>query len=208
MPNCRNCLHKGPDHNWRVSGCSLCVGERTCSLCGGGPAVQCQECQHRKEQRRFRGACLIRGCLCGRYVPRTDKPKPVNGYAGRAVSKRPALSDYSFHFSRMNPTDKIRALNDALRNLTGEGRIYVTAGIAALSDKLQAEIMTRVFNYSAFTRENDPYHEHDFGSFEHADKAILWKIDCYDRELKYGSPDPADEAVTTRVLTVMLAEEY
>lgn len=108
----------------------------------------------------------------------------------------------------MNSTDKIRALNDALRNLTGEGRIYVTAGIAALSDKLQGEIMTRVFTYSAFTPDSDPYGEHDFGSFEHADLSIFWKIDYFDRALKCDSADPADEAMTTRVLTVMLAEEY
>jgi hypothetical protein len=108
----------------------------------------------------------------------------------------------------MDSTEKIRALNDALRNLTGEGRIYVTAGIAALSDMKQAAIMRRVFTYSDFTPESDPHGEHDFGSFEHAGKTIFWKIDCYDRALKYGSADPADEAVTTRVLTVMLAEEY
>ena len=30
----------------------------------------------------------------------------------------------------------------------------------------------------------------------------------YDRDLRYGSPDPADERVTERILTVMLAEDY
>jgi hypothetical protein len=108
----------------------------------------------------------------------------------------------------MDSTAKIRALNDALRTLTGEGRMYVTAGIAALPPEEQAAIMDRVFGFADFTPENDPYGEHDFGSFEHAGKTIFWKIDAYDRALKFGSPNPADEAVTTRVLTVLLAEEY
>ena len=108
----------------------------------------------------------------------------------------------------MDSTAKIRALNDALRTLTGEGKTYVTAGIAALPDAQQAEIMRRVFTYADFRPRNDPYGEHDFGTFEYDGKTIFWKIDYYDRELKFGSPDPANEAVTTRVLTVMLAEEY
>jgi hypothetical protein len=108
----------------------------------------------------------------------------------------------------MDSTAKIRALNDALRTLTGEGRIFVTAGISALPPEEQAQIMQRVFTFSAFSPDNDPYGEHDFGGFEHAGETIFWKIDAYDRALKFGSPDPADEAVTTRVLTVLLAEEY
>src|SRR5579872_5623799 len=102
----------------------------------------------------------------------------------------------------MDTAAKIRQLNDALRTLTGEGRIFFTAGISALPPKQQAAILERVFGYTDFTPENDPYGEHDFGSFEHAGKTIFWKIDCYDRALKFGSPNPADEAVTMRVLTV------
>ncbi|WP_405054300.1 DUF3768 domain-containing protein [Telmatospirillum sp.] len=30
----------------------------------------------------------------------------------------------------------------------------------------------------------------------------------YDRELLYGSEDPADASVTTRVLTILLPEDY
>jgi len=30
----------------------------------------------------------------------------------------------------------------------------------------------------------------------------------YDKELQYGSENPADPAVTTRILTLMLASEY
>ena len=110
----------------------------------------------------------------------------------------------------MDSTAKIRELNDALRTLRGEGRIMFTAGIAALPQEEQAAILDRVFAFCDFTPDNDPYDEHDFGSFEHAGKTIFWKIDYYDRARKFGfgSPDPANEAVTTRVLTVLLAEEY
>ena len=108
----------------------------------------------------------------------------------------------------MDPTAKIRALNDALRQLTGSGRIFVTAGIAALSPDDQVEIMRRVHGFTALSPDNDPCGEHDFGSFEYGGKTIFWKIDSYDRDLDFGSPDPSDEAVTTRVLTVLLAEEY
>ena len=34
---------------------------------------------------------------------------------------------------------------------------------------------------------------------------MFWKVDCYDRALRFASPDPADPAVTARVLTIMLA---
>jgi hypothetical protein len=105
----------------------------------------------------------------------------------------------------MDSTARIRELNDAFRTgFAGDGRVYVTAGIAAMSPAQQVEVMRRVHCFIAFTPDNDPYGEHDFGSFEYAGKTIFWKVDCYDRDLNYGSPDPSDEIVTTRVMTVML----
>jgi len=55
---------------------------------------------------------------------------------------------------------------------------------------------------------NDPYGEHDFGSFDHDGRTISWKIDLYDRDYKWYSPAPTDPAKTNRVLTILLAEEY
>ena len=47
--------------------------------------------------------------------------------------------------------------------------------------------------------------EHDFGSFECAGTTIFWKIDLYEEpDVKSANGEP----VVTRVLTIMLAEEY
>jgi hypothetical protein len=78
-------------------------------------------------------------------------------------------------------------------------------GIAALSPADQSAIREKVETFDAFTPDNDPYGEHDFGSFEHNGIRVFWKIDYYDRNLEYGSEDPSDPAQTTRVLTIMLA---
>jgi hypothetical protein len=35
----------------------------------------------------------------------------------------------------------------------------------------------------------------------------FWKIDAYDVNLEFGSPDPADEAATRRIITIMTASD-
>lgn len=103
---------------------------------------------------------------------------------------------------------KIAALNDQFRTTGVGGQILMTAGIAALPYPEQAVIMHRVQTFADFNPDNDPHAEHDFGSFSEGDQTIFWKIDCYDLSMKFGSEDPADPKVTTRVLTVMFAHEY
>ena len=111
----------------------------------------------------------------------------------------------------MNETDhatKIRTLNDTFRKTGRGGRIMLTQGIQALGQKAVAEIIDKVRAFDQFNEGNDPYKEHDFGKIVHGHDTVLWKIDYYDRAMEFHSPDPADPVVTTRVMTVMMAEEY
>lgn len=103
----------------------------------------------------------------------------------------------------------VSGLNDLLRTTFLTGKVVLTEGISALSQELQSEVLTRVRCYTVFGPDNDPHSEHDFGAFDlEGAGRIFWKIDYYDRTLCGASPDPADPHVTTRVLTIMLAEEY
>ena len=107
-------------------------------------------------------------------------------------------------------TGRIRELNDAFRKnpFVGRGRFMLTQGIVGLSDDERREVIELVLGFTAFTEANDPHTEHDFGAMDFKGQKIFWKIDYYTPDLKHGSPDPADPAVTCRVLTVMLASEY
>ena len=99
---------------------------------------------------------------------------------------------------------RIARLNDAARRNVMS---YMTsAGVISLEPSIVGDIYTAVYNYKRFTEDDDPYGEHDFGSFTVAGNKIFWKIDYYDQQLKYGS-DPLDPNCR-RVVTIMLAEEY
>ena len=104
--------------------------------------------------------------------------------------------------------DRIAALNDQARRSFQGCRVLITRGIAELGDDAVRAILAQVRSYDQFTQDNDPYGEHDFGSFRCAGETIFWKFDYYDMDMGMHSPDPSDPAVTTRVLTVMLADEY
>ncbi len=82
----------------------------------------------------------------------------------------------------------IARLNDALRqNLTqpGHNRVVMTIGVQELIGDVSL-----------------------FRNF-HAQAELLRTIRDYDdRTLDFGSPDPADSQVTTRVLTILLTNEY
>ena len=106
----------------------------------------------------------------------------------------------------MHSHDKVCDLNDSFRQTFGGGRVVVTAGIADRPDL--GGILDHVKRFTDFTHANDPHGEHDFGAFDHEGEKLFWKIDYYNRTLTAGSSNPADETITTRVLTIILAREY
>jgi hypothetical protein len=109
----------------------------------------------------------------------------------------------------MDPrTQRIRALNDQLRQNVETGVAVMTPGVAALGQEAAARIIKTIAVFDDFCHANDPHEEHDFGSFEAEGHTIFFKIDYLDGSLTYHSPDPTDPAVTVRVITVMLADEY
>ena len=108
----------------------------------------------------------------------------------------------------LSKTDRIRVLNDNFRSTFVGGRILTTAGVAELPVDTKARLLLAVQSFSNFTKDNDPHGEHDFGSIELEGEKYFWKIDYYDLECQFGSEDPSDPEKTTRVLTIMRADEY
>jgi len=102
----------------------------------------------------------------------------------------------------------IATLNDNFRKTFTGGQVLLTAGIDSMSIDDKANILSMVRNFNEFTPDNNPYGEHDFGSFDYKGNKILWKIDYYDLNNQYHSENSANPDITNRVLTIMLAEEY
>ena len=103
---------------------------------------------------------------------------------------------------------KIAALNDRARQGKDHCRIMLTRGVLACDPITVAELMIAVEEFDNFTSNNDPYGEHDFGAITLEGITFFWKMDYWDCDLQMHSPDPTDTNVTTRVLTIMLADEY
>ncbi len=120
--------------------------------------------------------------------------------------------------------ERIARLNDRARQAMGVACIAVaTDGFRALPDGDQSRVRELIETFDAFDAGNDAHGERDFGAIYQAREGlwtthrpsageavetVFWKIDCYDRALCFGSEDPANPAITRRVLTIMLASEY
>ena len=102
----------------------------------------------------------------------------------------------------------IARLNDRLRKTASGGVIVITRGVRVLPGFTPTDLINALASYDRFDPDNDPHGERDFGDLELFGADLLFKVDYYDLEMRYGSNDPADPKQTTRVLTVMLASEY
>jgi hypothetical protein len=110
----------------------------------------------------------------------------------------------------MTPIEKIAHLNDKARKglLPGSTKVLVTPLVTALPEPLLLHLQDAVSQFDAFTEDNDPYGERDFGAVEIAGEHYFWKIDYYDRSLRFGAEDPSNISETVRVMTLMHASEY
>jgi len=91
--------------------------------------------------------------------------------------------------------------NDLLRrsipNIFHPNLLVLTRGVADLGQEEVKEILKIVKEFNVFTKDNDPWKEHDFGAFNYQGKKFFWKIDDYAGNEGYEL-----------VLTILLAEEY
>lgn len=108
----------------------------------------------------------------------------------------------------MPNTTEIALQNDNFRKHLSQGTLVLTQGIRCNTKEDLEAIITKVRTFDTFDENNDPYNEHDFGAFDYKGKRIFWKIDNYDREFLYLSPDVSNPRLTNKVMTVMYAEEY
>ena len=85
-------------------------------------------------------------------------------------------------------TQRIRALNDQLRQNLATGVAVMTPGVAALGEEATARIIKTIAVFDDFCHANDPHEEHDFGSFEAEGHTIFFKIDYLDPQLELPVP--------------------
>lgn len=120
---------------------------------------------------------------------------------------------------------RIARLNDLARQAMGVAcTVVATVGFRSLSDADQSRVRELIETFDAFTEDNDPHGERDFGCIyqlgdgrwtterprvrEDERERVFWKLDYFDRDLQFASEDAANPDITRRVLTIMLADEY
>lgn len=104
--------------------------------------------------------------------------------------------------------EAIARLNDHLRKTGTGGTIMITQNVKRITGFDADVLAAALANYNGFDADNDPHGERDFGDLTLFGHDLLFKIEYYDSDLKFGSDNPADPAVTYRILTVMLTSDW
>jgi len=89
-----------------------------------------------------------------------------------------------------------------------QGQFVMTRGVAALGPDAQLELTRHVAAFDGLNADSDPQGWHEMGVIEFDGTTVWFKIDLYDVDYTYGSPEPSDPALTRRVLTLLLPSEY
>ena len=89
-----------------------------------------------------------------------------------------------------------------------QGQFVMTRGVAALGPDAQLALTRRVASFDAFNADSDPQGWHEMGVIDLDGTKVWFKIDLYDVDYTYGSPEPSDPDQTRRVLTLLLPSEY
>ncbi len=108
---------------------------------------------------------------------------------------------------------KIRELNDKLRHnryhtAPGHNMIVLTGALAQMDKQLHIAAVINVAGFDAFSEDNDPQGEHNFGQLNILAEQIMFKIDYYDLDLKTSFEEPSNPEVARRVLSFFLASDY
>lgn len=121
--------------------------------------------------------------------------------------------------------ERIARLNDLARRAMGVACTAVaTVGFRSLPDADQSCVRELIETFDVFDEDNDPHGERDFGTIyqlvdggwtterprlrDDERERVFWKIDYYDRQMQFASDDATNPAITRRVLTIMLSDEY
>lgn len=86
------------------------------------------------------------------------------------------------------------------------GHFFCTASIMSLPMNDVKCIVEKVALFNDFNESNDPYGEHDFGSFSFKDKKVYWKIDYENPSVEYNAQDSSNDP--NRILTILFSHEY
>lgn len=105
-------------------------------------------------------------------------------------------------------SDRVRVLNDNFRSTFVGGRVLFSRAVAELPLDVRARLILAVQSFKEFSRDNDPWGEHDCASLQINGETYIWKIDCYASDLRNGSEHPENPELTARVLTIARADEY